>query len=578
MLFGRGRDGRLHGDTMTMRFLILACCCLAGWLNVTAAVGQTSASPVPEIALTAAEQTWLDQHPVIRVAPDPNFAPIEWFNLQGDYSGVTADYLRILKQRLGIRFEVVRGDNWNDILAMVRNREVDALTAIIRTEQREEYLSFTRPYFILARAIFATRELKDIETLADLQGYKIAVVKGSWMDEQLSTRPGMSINRFQDLTTALIATSRGVTDVVGSALDTSSFLRRREGLLNLSPVAELAEKIELSIGVRSDWVPLAGILDKALASIGAEETATIRATWLEVGEPYFWEQPVYRYTALGLLALLLTSMTVVLVWNRTLNARVRKRSRELEAAQMQLIQAEKMESIGRLSAGVAHEVKNPLAIIQMGADYLAQVLSADDTSREVLNDIDDAVRRADTVVKGLLDFSHSDDLVLKPGNLNEILAESLRLVAHEMRQRNIEVSENLTAGEFKIDVDANKLQQVLINVLMNAAHAIDRDGNIWISCESREFDGSVEAKALKAGERVLAVGIRDSGPGISDADQAKLFDPFFTTKAVGEGTGLGLSVSRNIIELHGGALDIRNAPEGGAMVTIYFQLNTDGES
>ena len=261
-----------------------------------------------------------------------------------------------------------------------------------------------------------------------------------------------------------------------------------------------------------------------------------------------------------------------------LNARVQKRSKQLEAAQMQLIQAEKMESIGRLSAGVAHEVKNPLAIIQMGSDYLAQVLSSDDTAREVLNDIDDAVRRADTVVKGLLDFSHSDDLVLKPGNLNEILAESLRLVAHEMRQRNIEVSENLTAGEFKLDVDANKLQQVLINVLMNAAHAIDRDGNIWISCESREFDGSVEAKALKAGERVLAVGIRDSGPGISDADQAKLFDPFFTTKAVGEGTGLGLSVSRNIIELHGGALDIRNAPEGGAMVTIYFQLNTDGES
>jgi signal transduction histidine kinase len=572
---GRGRDGRLQSDTMTTRLLILACCCLAGWLHVTAAVAQTSAPALPEFALTAAEQVWLDRHPVIRVAPDPNFAPIEWFNLQGDYSGVTADYLKLLEQRLGIRFEVVRGESWNDILAMARNREVDALTAIIRTEHREAYLSFTKPYFIVKRAIFATRELTNIRTLADLQGYKIAVVKGSWMDEQLSPRPGMSINRFQDLTTALLATSRGVTDVVGSALDTSAFLRRREGLLNLRPVAELAEKIELSIGVRSDWAPLTGILDKALASIGAEETATIRATWLEVDEPYFWEQPVYRYTALGLLALLLTSMVLVLVWNRMLNARVQKRSKQLEAAQMQLIQAEKMESIGRLSAGVAHEVKNPLAIIQMGSDYLAQVLSSDDTAREVLNDIDDAVRRADTVVKGLLDFSHSDDLVLKPGNVNEITAESLRLVAHEMRQRNIEVSEDLAAGNFEIDVDANKLQQVLINVLMNAAHAIDRDGNIWISCEIRQFDGNVETKAFKAGDRVLAVRIRDSGPGISDVDQAKLFDPFFTTKPVGEGTGLGLSVSRNIIELHRGALDIRNAPEGGAMVTLYFQRKAD---
>jgi signal transduction histidine kinase len=559
---------------MNTRFPTLTVCLLGGLLALSA-TAKTPDKPSPVINLTAADQSWLDEHPVIRIAPDPNFAPIEWFNLQGDYSGVTSDYIRILEERLGVEFEIVRGENWSDILAMVKARDADALTAIIRTEQREEYLTFTKPYLTLTRAIFSDQDIEGIETLDDLQGYKVAVVKGSWMDEQLSARPGMSINRFQDLTTALIATSRDVTDVTGSALATSAFLQRREGLLDLRPVAELKENIELSIGVRSDWAPLAGILDKAFARISADEAAAIRKTWLNVEEPFFWERPVYRYTALALLTLLLTSMIVVLVWNRTLNARVQRRSKQLAAAQMQLIQAEKMETVGRLSAGVAHEVKNPLAIIQMGAEYLANVLAKDETSLEVVSDIGDAVRRADTVIKGLLDFSHNDELVLNAGDINEIVTESMRLVGHEMRQRNIQVSSDLAVDNPPVNVDRNKVQQVLINVFMNAAHAINEDGAIHVTCDVCGFDSDVAAKGLKAGDQVLALRIRDNGPGISADNQAKLFDPFFTTKPVGEGTGLGLSVSRNIIELHHGVLDIRNAPEGGAMVTIYFQINTD---
>jgi signal transduction histidine kinase len=549
----------------------LARCAVVSLLSVSVA----TAIAAPTISLSADEQAWLADHPVIRFAPDPNFAPIEWFNLRGDYSGVTADYLRLVEERLGIRFEIVHGENWNDILARARKREVDALTAIIRTDAREDYLAFTKPYFSLERAIFSNQDLDGIRTLADLQGYKIAVVKGSWMDEQLSTRPGMSINRFQDLTTALIATSRGVTDVTGSALASSTFLSRQQGLLNLSPVAVLPDEMQLSISVRKDWAPLVAILDKALASISAREAKAIRTTWLEVDEPFFWEKPLYRYIALGLLAALLASMTAVIVWNRTLNARVQIRSKQLQAAQMQLIQAEKMESIGRLAAGVAHEVKNPLAIIQMGADYLAQIVAADDTSREVVNDIEDAVSRADSVIKGLLDFSHNDQLALKPADLTEIVEEALRLVGHELRQRNIQVSKNLAVDIPSVAVDANKVQQVLINVLMNAAHAIDRNGEIHVSCGIQTLDDDVHAKSLNAGDRVLALRIRDNGPGISEDDREKLFDPFFSTKPVGEGTGLGLSVSRNIIELHRGALDIRNARDGGAMVTIYFQQNTD---
>ena len=528
------------------------------------------------VSLSESERAWLQQHPVIRLAPDPSFAPVEWFNKQGDYQGITSDYVQLLQQRLGVRFEVVRGESWSDILAMAKNGEVEVLSAIVRTGAREQHLTFTKPYITLTRGVFAVSELGAISRVQDLQGYKIAVVEGSWMDEKLDAYSGMSINHFQDLATALTATSLGVTDLTASALETMTFTRRDEGLANLQKVGELEHDVALSFAVNKTLSPLAGILDKALASITPGEAAEIRGRWIEQGEPAFWENPVYRYSAIAVLALLLSCMAAVLIWNRMLNSRVRERTRQLEDAHIQLIQAEKMESVGRLSAGVAHEVKNPLAIIQMGADYLMEVVPDEDGAKDVITDIDDAVRRADAVIKGLLDFSHSDKLVLSRSDLNTVIDETQRLVGHEFRQRNIALHTHLAAANPAIEMDANKIQQVLINMLMNAAQAVGRDGEVNVSCEVVDFDSNSNNSLFQPGEAVLRLRIVDNGPGIGEEDLAKLFDPFFTTKPVGEGTGLGLSVSRNIMELHSGWLDICNAPEGGAMVTMDFKIEGEG--
>jgi signal transduction histidine kinase len=264
--------------------------------------------------------------------------------------------------------------------------------------------------------------------------------------------------------------------------------------------------------------------------------------------------------------------------NRALEHMVEVRTKELQDAQKQLIQAEKMESIGRLAAGVAHEVKNPLAIIQMGTDFLSQEMPADETINEVINDINDAVRRADNVIKGLLDFSRDKELRLVAGNINEVIESSLHLVAHEMRQRNIEVRSELAEELPAINLDANKMQQVLINLFMNSAHAIDRDGKLIVTSRLKTLDSSVDLaydheNRFKLGEKVLWVKVEDTGTGISDEAGVKIFDPFYTTKPVGEGTGLGLSVSQNIIKLHEGSIDIHNRKLGGAVVVMMFKLS-----
>jgi signal transduction histidine kinase len=268
--------------------------------------------------------------------------------------------------------------------------------------------------------------------------------------------------------------------------------------------------------------------------------------------------------------------------NRALEQKVETRTRELQDAQKQLIQAEKMESIGRLAAGVAHEVKNPLAIIQMGTDFLAQEMLEDETINGVINDIYDAVRRADNVIKGLLDFSRDKELRLVAGNINEIIESSLHLVAHEMRQRNIEVTSDLAEGLPAVNLDANKLQQVLINLFMNSAHAIEREGKLIVTSQIKTLDSSADLaydheNRFKLGEKVLWVEVEDTGTGITDEASVKIFDPFYTTKPVGEGTGLGLSVSRNIINLHEGSIDLHNREQGGAAVVMMFKISNGGK-
>ena len=264
---------------------------------------------------------------------------------------------------------------------------------------------------------------------------------------------------------------------------------------------------------------------------------------------------------------------------RDLEQKVKERTSELKNAQAQLIHAEKMESVGRLAAGIAHEVKNPLAIIQMGVYYLSQEFPADETAAEVVHDIDDAVQRADAVIMGLLDFSHDSELELEAGNLNEVVERSLHLVAHEMRQRNIDVASDLADELPEIMLDANKLQQVLINLFMNSAQAMERDGSLQVtSClktlDSAEALNCAHGSNFTKGERVLWLEVTDTGPGIREEDRHKFFDPFYTTKPVGEGTGLGLSVSRNIMNSHHGSIDIRNQKEGGASVVLIFKLIT----
>ena len=263
---------------------------------------------------------------------------------------------------------------------------------------------------------------------------------------------------------------------------------------------------------------------------------------------------------------------------RRTHAELRKSHAEVKAAQLQLIQAAKMESIGTLAAGVAHEVKNPLATLAMGLSYLDKAVNVpDENVRMVLTEMRDAIGRADKITRELLDFSAARQLDMQPEDLNRLLEQTLVLIRHQLNKQQIELITEFAPALPCVSVEKNQIQQVLVNLLMNAIHAMGSGGKLSVRTSKRRLtrslhdEGSRSSSQFFLGDNVIMIEIEDTGPGIPRENLAKIFDPFFTTKPTGVGTGLGLPVSKKIIELHGGAIEINNRTEGGVLVTVLLR-------
>ncbi len=253
---------------------------------------------------------------------------------------------------------------------------------------------------------------------------------------------------------------------------------------------------------------------------------------------------------------------------------------ELKNAQLELIDAAKMQSVGGLAAGVAHEVKNPLAIMVLGLDYLSkQTIPADHAFAPILREMEVAVERANTVVTGLLDFAAASTLEMAEGDLNAVVENSLKHVRHLTLQSKVEVVLQLGEDLPKAVLDFRKMEQVFVNLFTNACHAMPGGGTLTVQTSLRQLAphevprdaGNRTGMRFSAGDRVLRVEIQDSGTGIPPDKLARIFDPFFTTKPTGQGTGLGLSVTRSIIELHGGLIEVYNGAHGGVTVGLTLR-------
>jgi two-component system NtrC family sensor kinase len=237
------------------------------------------------------------------------------------------------------------------------------------------------------------------------------------------------------------------------------------------------------------------------------------------------------------------------------------RDRQLmENTQRQLTQSEKLASVGRLAAGVAHEINNPLTgVLTFGHLLLDEPELSEGVKRDIQVIVDETTRCRE-IIRNLLDFARETEPECRPVDINDLIRKTLDIVRNQSMFQDIAIHERLAAGLPAIPTDPNQIKQVLMNLILNAAEAMPGGGAITISTQFGEDD------------RFVTFCVQDTGCGISAEDLERIFDPFFTTKEPGKGTGLGLSVSYGIVQRHGGTITVTSEVGKGSTFEVHLPV------
>ncbi len=569
------------------------------------------------INLTREEKAWIKAHPTIRVGIDPEFAPFEFIDKNGRYSGFASDYIRLLNRRLGLNLEVVRHVAWKEVMAMAERKEIDVLASVGFTTERSRFLSFTVPYTGFYRMIFCRTDAPFISGMEDLRNLTVAVQASSshagWLQEHADITPIY----FDTLEDTIRAVSEGKADVFIGNLAASTYRIRKLNITNLRAAAPVSlERQLLHMAVRKDWPILVNILNRGLASISPRETEEIRNRWTAAGYTVGLSSRTV-WQRIGMIVVLsLIAVASLWYWNRRLQKeimlrkraedalleaqekladRVRERTRELAEANASLKQemrekekllkklhrSEKMEALGLMAGGVAHDLNNILAGVVSYPDLLLVELPDDSPLREPLEVMKDSGTRAAAVVADLLTIARGVALEKQPVNLNTLIAECLASPEYsELTSRFPHIHCTTTAAPDLKNIFCSPvhIKKCLMNLLTNAFEAVGEKGTVSLGTENRNHGNTSEDNEYPGPGDWVSLRVSDTGPGISEDDLEHIFEPFYSKKVMGRsGTGLGLAIVWNTIHNHGGTITVDSSSEG-TVFTMYFPATDSKEN
>lgn len=288
--------------------------------------------------------------------------------------------------------------------------------------------------------------------------------------------------------------------------------------------------------------------------------------------------PVRSDDEFGRLAASFNSMTAALKsshlelreWGQTLEQKVQERTRELRAAEAEAARGEKLASVGLLAAGVAHELNNPLTGILTFSHLIRKKMPEGSQDAEDMGLVIRETKRCAAIIRRLLDFAREKAPEKRFADLNVIVQDTVRILERPAHLSDIEIALDLDSALPAIWVDEDLIKQVVMNILVNAEHAIENGGAIVV--RTRKHPKPMSPEPGIEAVPMVELSIIDTGCGIAEKDLKRIFDPFFTTKEVGRGTGLGLSVSHGIVKAHGGTIKVESTVGKGSTFSIYLPL------
>ena len=536
--------------------------------------------------------------PVVVVGGDRGYPPYEFLDEEGQPSGFNVELTRAIARVMGMEVEIRLGA-WSEMRRALARGEVDILQGMVPSKERAAEVDFALPHAVVHQTIWNRTKGEPITSVEQMRGKEVIVMRGSIMhdfmlQQEVDARP-VPVDSLAD---ALRLLASGKHDCALVAKLPGQYLVGKLGLSNIEPVARPLLAHDYGYAVRKGNRELLARFNDGLSILKESgEYQQVYRKWLGVLEPPLlpWSR-IIRYGILAVAPLLLVLGGTV-VWNRTLKKEVSLRTAalekevaerqramdELRVRQRQLIQADKMTSLGILVSGVAHEVNNPTGLILLNLPHLQKAWDDAEPVLEehyrqagdfrlgwlqysrmreeipqMLTEMQEGARRIKRIVEDLKDFARRDDADLSAAvDLNAVVAAALRLVDNSIRKATRHFSVEYGAELPRFPGNHQRIEQVVVNLVLNACQALP-DSERGITLRTWH----------DAGQQAVLLEVRDEGEGIAPEQLPHLTDPFFTTKRETGGTGLGLSVSAGIVKEHGGSLAFCSAVGAGMTVTL----------
>ncbi|MBY4675715.1 transporter substrate-binding domain-containing protein [Marinobacterium arenosum] len=527
---------------------------------------------------------------IIVVGGDYNYPPYEFLDEDGQPAGYNVELTRAIAEVMGmkVRFELA---DWAEMREALENGDIDALQGMVSSTERSATLAFSPPHAIVYQSIFARRGDPKATSLEQLRGKQVVVQQhGIMHDYLLQNDVGAIIITAATHADALRQLAAGKYDYALVANLPGLYLGQELGLSNIVPVGRPFQAQRYGYAVLKGHEELLAQFSEGLAILkNTGRQQAIYDKWLgplqEQGLP--WKQ--LGKVAAILSVLLLVGLGGTVIWNRMLKRQVDKRTAELHMQQQQLIQADKMTSLGILVSGVAHEINNPSGLLLLNLpvlreawqdcqDYMEQRYEQEgdfmlgglaySRMREeipaMLDEMHEGARRIKRIVNDLKDFARQEsEDIREPFDLNEVVATAVRLVDNSIRNSTDHFQVRYSERIAPVLGNAQRIEQVVINLILNACQALPNRSK------------GVSLRTLyRADLQQVSLLVEDQGCGIEPENLNRLLDPFFTTKREHGGTGLGLSVSSGIVQAHGGSLTFESSPGQGT--SVMMTLPTSG--
>ncbi|MDD3521294.1 MAG: transporter substrate-binding domain-containing protein, partial [Actinomycetota bacterium] len=527
------------------------------------------------IIWTEDEAAFIEEHPVIKLGVDPEFVPFEFIDKDGEYKGIATDYLSLISKKTGLKFEVAEGLTWPQAYDKALSGDVDVLPAISKTEERELHFLFSEPYYYFKRVIVTIDKETRISGIEDLEGLTVAVQKNSSHHSYLLSYPKINLSLYSSVEDALTAVANGTERAFIGNLATTNYLIRSTALTNLKFIAFEAEKQQaIYFAVRKDWPELVSIINKALDTITVEEKIAINNKWIDL-ETETDYGPIIR-TILIVGAFIAAVLGISFYWIIRLRKEIKKRKLiqiDLEKAKREAEEANEFKS--NFMARMSHEIRTPLNAIT-GMAYLLKKTDNPSTQSMYVDRITQASNTMLSIINDILDYSKIEagkvELEITSFSMDQVIQDVVNIVSYKIEEQEIgfKLSKDPLIPNWFYG-DPKRIEQVLLNILNNAAKFTS----------SGEVSLDIRLVAKENEKYHLSFTVRDTGIGMTEEQVNKLFTPFTQadssiTRRFG-GSGLGLSIVKNLIDMMGGKIQVFSTPGEGSTFIIHLSLSADKE-